>query len=81
MRRLLITILNVLKIPKLLHITKPDLEKLYKQVPAMERYFRILFQEVYMSSQHRVCTLLAKSAGKRYRDFFEIIPASGRKDS
>ncbi len=64
---------------EVLHITKPDLEKLYKQVPAMERYFRILFQEVYMSSQHRVCTLLAKSAGKRYRDFLKLYPQVGER--
>jgi CRP-like cAMP-binding protein len=49
----------------LLHHTK--MEELYKQVPRLERYFRILFQNAYIHAQQRLNATLSVSAEDRYK--------------
>lgn len=57
-----------------LHITKPDLETLYEQVPKMERHFRIMIQYAFIASTKRLSASLAKSAPERYQDFIKKYP-------
>lgn len=52
-----------------LQITKAKLESLYHEVPAMERFFRILFQNAYVSQQRRIDQRLSLTAEERYHDF------------
>jgi CRP-like cAMP-binding protein len=44
-----------------------DLELLYEQVPALERYFRQLFQRAYVVLQQRFNLTLSHNADERYR--------------
>jgi CRP-like cAMP-binding protein len=44
-----------------------ELETLYGQVPALERYFRQLFQRAYVSLQQRLSSTISQNAEERYR--------------
>jgi CRP-like cAMP-binding protein len=57
-----------------LQITKPDLESLYRQVPATERYFRIIVQNAYIASVNRISSTLRKTAPERYHEFITRYP-------
>ena len=49
-------------------------EALYKAVPLMERFFRIIIQNAFIASQRRVLHNLSKSGAERYKDFIEKYP-------
>lgn len=51
------------------------LEVLYNQVPAMERYFRQLFQRAYVNAQHRFNSTVSQNAEERYRQLLSDLPA------
>lgn len=57
-----------------LQVTRPDLEKMYEQVPKMERHFRIMIQHAYIASTRRVSSTLSKSALERYDEFISQYP-------
>ncbi len=42
------------------------LEKLYKEIPSLEKYYRILYQNAYTSTQQRLDCQLSVSAVERY---------------
>jgi CRP-like cAMP-binding protein len=54
---------------ELLQIDYPSLELLFSTNPKFERFYRIAFQESYISFQNRIISSLAKSAEERYADF------------
>ena len=65
----------------LLCISYDNLELLYKQVPALERYFRILFQKAYINALERLNSTMWESAVDRYNsmlkeqpDMFQRVP-------
>ncbi|MGN7786439.1 Crp/Fnr family transcriptional regulator [Niabella sp. 22666] len=60
---------------ELLQITKPNLEKLYLTVPKIERYFRLLIQNAYVTQQERINQSLSQTAEQRYLAFVEKYPA------
>lgn len=49
-------------------------EELLAAVPAMERYFRIVFQRAYAASVMRVYYIFLQSAEERYRHFEQSFP-------
>ncbi len=55
-------------------VSKTSLEKLFVQVPPLERYFRILIQNAYISYMERVKGYLSLSAVKRYDLFVAKYP-------
>ncbi|RYZ49728.1 MAG: Crp/Fnr family transcriptional regulator [Sphingobacteriales bacterium] len=55
-------------------ITKEDLEALYREVPKMERHFRIIVQNAFMAATNRVSATLAKTATERYEEFVSRYP-------
>lgn len=57
-----------------LQITKSNLDRLYEQVPVMNRYFRILLQNAYITLSQRVGSALSKSALERYQEFLVKYP-------
>jgi CRP-like cAMP-binding protein len=59
---------------ELLQISKPNLEILYQRVPQFERFFRILFQNAYISQKEQINGMLSTSAEDRYRAFLEKKP-------
>lgn len=59
---------------ELLLLPFSKLEELYLQVPCLERYFRILFQNAYLSTQQRLNSTLSISAETRYRNLMTEHP-------
>jgi CRP-like cAMP-binding protein len=55
-------------------LRKTDLENLYGEVPAFERFFRILMQNSYIREQLRTRQNLTEPAEKRYRNFIAKYP-------
>jgi CRP-like cAMP-binding protein len=66
---------HALEDTEVLQISRPDLEKLYEQVPAFERFFRIIFQHAFVAQQDRINQNLSFTAEERYRAFLEKYPA------
>lgn len=60
---------------QLLFLSKKDQEKFYDQCPAIERYFRILMENAYVSTIQRIHDNLSLSAEERYRRFKEKFPS------
>lgn len=66
--------IEALEDSELLQIDKDSLEKLYKEVPKFERFFRILIQNAYIALQRRISTSLSEKAGDRYINFIQKYP-------
>lgn len=73
--------IEALEDSQLLRISYENLELLYKQVPAIERYFRILFQKAYINALERLNSTMWVSANDRYHtmikehpDMFQRVP-------
>lgn len=54
-----------------LQVSHKELEQLYSRVPKMERYFRILVQNAYISFQNRIVATMSSTALERYLEFLE----------
>jgi len=52
----------------LLQITNEGLEGLYREVPKLERYFRILFQNAYINALQRLNSTMWTTAEERYQE-------------
>ena len=59
---------------EVLQISKQNLDALYVKVPKINQYFRILFQNAFISATQRVSATLSKSALERYQEFKEKYP-------
>ena len=62
-----------------LRITKEQLEQLYLEVPKIERHFRILIQNAFISSTKRISSSLKLSAAERYTQFVRTYPEIERR--
>lgn len=52
-----------------LQIHRDTLNKLYDEVPAIERFFRLKFEKAYVAFQERTINAMAKPAEERYLEF------------
>ena len=59
---------------EVLVLTKENRDKIFLEVPAMERLFRFLAENAYAALQQRIFDYLAKSAEERYRDVLVQFP-------
>ncbi len=59
---------------EVLQIHHEKLEELYTRVPKMERYFRILVQNAYITFQNRVVSSMRQTAQERYMEFQQTRP-------
>ncbi|MGW8317221.1 MAG: Crp/Fnr family transcriptional regulator, partial [Bacteroidales bacterium] len=66
--------IEALEDSELLRISKERLELLYEQVPALERYFRILFQKAYVNALKRLNSTMWEPAIDRYNDMLKEHP-------
>lgn len=66
--------IEALEDSQLLRISSEDLELLYKEVPILERYFRILFQKAYVNALERLNTTMWDSAIDRYNNMLKENP-------
>ena len=64
-----------------LQISKNNLEILYRKIPKFERFFRILFQNAYISQREQINSALSAGAEKRYLLFLQKKPYSEKRFS
>jgi CRP-like cAMP-binding protein len=57
-----------------IQISKNNLELLYKKIPKFERFFRILFQNAYISQRDQINLMLSAPAEERYMLFLKKKP-------
>ena len=65
----------------ILQISKTDLELLYQKVPRFERFFRILFQNAYITQREQINLALSASAEERYVLFVKKKPYAEKRFS
>ena len=63
----------------ILQIGKTDLELLYKKIPKFERFFRILFQNAYITQREQINQALSASAEERYLLFLKKKPYAEKR--
>ncbi|MEI6408093.1 MAG: Crp/Fnr family transcriptional regulator [Bacteroidota bacterium] len=63
--------IEALEDSQLWQISKVDLDRLYGQVPKMERFFRIMLQNAYIAQTQRLTQNLSEVAETRYQHFLE----------
>jgi len=62
-----------------LQISKSDLELLYQKIPKLERFFRILFQNAYITQREQINLTLSAPAEERYRLFLKQKPYAEKR--
>lgn len=65
---------DALEDTEVLMLGKAELDRLYTEIPALERYFRIRIQNAYMAEQQRQSSILSKTAEERYLEFIQKYP-------
>lgn len=63
--------IEALENSEMLCLSFERLEKLYEEVPILERYFRILFQKAYINALERLNATMWESAVDRYHDLLK----------
>jgi CRP-like cAMP-binding protein len=58
-----------------LQFSHDDLDQLYRDVPKMERFFRLIVQNAYVAAQKRIVHNLSLPAKERYLRFREKYPS------
>lgn len=61
--------IDVMEDCEVLIIQKKDVERLYREVPKLERFFRILTENNLIANQQRVLDKMALTAEERYEKF------------
>jgi CRP-like cAMP-binding protein len=62
-------------------IGKTDLELLYQKIPKFERFFRVLFQNAYITQREQINLALSASARERYLLFIKKKPYAEKRFS
>ena len=65
----------------ILQISKNDLELLYQKIPKFERFFRILFQNAYITQREQINLAVSASAKERYLLFIKKKPYAEKRFS
>ena len=63
----------------ILQISKNDLELLYQKIPKFERFFRILFQNAFITQREQINLALSASAEERYLLFIKKKPYAEKR--
>ena len=63
-----------LELTEVIQFSYENLEQLYRKIPKMERFFRIIIQKAYVASQKRVIQNFSMPARERYLLFREQYP-------
>lgn len=61
--------IQALEKTSVVQIHKDNLNQLYDEVPAIERFFRIKFEKAYVALQDRTINSMSRPAEERYLDF------------
>ena len=65
---------EVLEDGEVLQIDNHKMEDLYVKIPKLERFFRILIQNAFISFQQRLISTISKPAEERYLEFINKYP-------
>jgi CRP-like cAMP-binding protein len=65
----------------ILQIGKTDLESLYQKIPKFDRFFRILFQNAYITQREQINLALSATAEERYLLFIKKKPYAEKRFS
>lgn len=60
---------------EILMMPKSDLDTLYRAIPKLERFFRIIAENALATYQHRLIDNLSLSAIERYENFCRLYPS------
>lgn len=66
--------IEALEDSELLMITKPSWDILLEEIPAFERYFRILIQNNLIATQRRLMRTLSETAEEKYQNLLKDFP-------
>ncbi len=66
--------IDCIEASEVIGIKKSDLEKLYLEIPNLERFFRIKLTNAFVSFQDRILSALEKTNAERYLEFLETYP-------
>jgi CRP/FNR family transcriptional regulator, anaerobic regulatory protein len=66
--------IDALEDSTVLELQKKDLDRLYEQVPKVDRFFRVVMQNAYIREQLRVMQNLSMTAEERYEAFLKKYP-------
>lgn len=66
--------IEALEDSEVLNLSKQAMEEMMKQLPAMERYFRLLMQNNIVALQRRVVAYMSLSAEEKYLKLMEVAP-------
>ena len=58
----------------LIQLSFKDQEDLYKQIPKLERFFRLILEQAFVASQKRIISSFSLSAKERYVSFKKQYP-------
>ena len=65
----------------ILQISQWDLEKVYREIPAFERFFRLLFQNAFIAQREQINQALSATAEERYLAFIQKKPYAEKRFS
>jgi len=65
----------------IIQISKTDLETLYSKIPKFERFFRLSFQNAYITQRERINLTLSATAEERYFLFIKKYPYAEKRFS
>jgi CRP-like cAMP-binding protein len=71
--------IKALEKTEVLQISKNNLELLYQEIPKLERFFRVLFQNAYITQRERINLVLSTSAEERYVLFLKKKPYAEKR--
>ena len=63
----------------IIQISKIDLETLYSKIPKFERFFRLSFQNAYITQRERINLTLSATAEERYFLFIKKYPYAEKR--
>lgn len=66
--------LQALEDAEVLQLSRPDLDAIFANIPAMERFFRIRYQNSLVVQQHRIIENQFETAEQKYLNFREKYP-------
>lgn len=66
--------IDALEDTEIVTIEKSAMDELYKTIPSLERFFRILAENSLATYQHRLIDNLSLSAAERYKNFCKRYP-------
>lgn len=66
--------LQAIEPTEVLELSKKNLERLFLEIPKLERFFRILQQNAFIAQNDRIMDMLTKTAAERYLKFIAKFP-------